>query len=163
MNKTNEPMLRPIEDRDGPGLARLLGGILAEYVGCVLDIDAEEDWLHAPAQRLERGWAVEQDGRLIGCIALSTREDGVVLLKKCYVHRAARGQGLGRRLIACVIEAAVTADAPAVELWSDTRFERAHHVYEAAGFVATGAQRRLDDLSDTEEFHYRLLLGSEEA
>ena len=44
--------LRAIEDRDGPDLVRLLGGVFAEYPGCVLDVDAEEPWLRAPASSL---------------------------------------------------------------------------------------------------------------
>lgn len=148
-----------MEDRDGPDLVRLLGSVFAEYPGCVLDVDAEEPWLRAPASSLERGWVVEHEGHARGCIALTTRDDGVVMLRKCYLDARLRGRGWGRRLVEEVLAAARAAGAPAVELWTDTRFVTAHRVYERLGFQPTGARRALDDLSDTEEWHYALRLS----
>ena len=40
-----------------------------------------------------------------------------------------------------------------VELWSDTRFEDAHRLYERLGYVKTDT-RELDDVNDTVEFKY---------
>lgn len=151
-----DAFLRRIEDRDGPDLIRLLGGVFAEYPGCVLDVDAEEPWLRAPASALERGWVVEHEGHARGCIALTTREDGVVMLRKCYLDARLRGRGWGRRLVQQVLDAAREAGACRVELWTDTRFTTAHRVYERLGFTFTGGERALDDLSDTDELHYAL-------
>ena len=40
-----------------------------------------------------------------------------------------------------------------IELWSDTRFEDAHRLYERLGYVKSG-NRKLDDVNDTVEFRY---------
>jgi GNAT superfamily N-acetyltransferase len=39
-------------------------------------------------------------------------------------------------------------------LWSDTRFDRAHRLYEAMGFVRTGEREVPNDPNDTREFGY---------
>lgn len=40
-----------------------------------------------------------------------------------------------------------------IELWSDTRFEDAHRLYERLGYVKTDS-RKLDDVNATVEFKY---------
>jgi RimJ/RimL family protein N-acetyltransferase len=39
-------------------------------------------------------------------------------------------------------------------LWSDTRFDRAHRLYEGMGFTRTGERELPDDPNDTREFGY---------
>ena len=146
-------VVRPATDGDAAGVITLIAAIFDEYPGCVLDVDAEEPELRAPASRFERFWVAEQDGAVVGCIALATHPDHVEL-KKLYVGRAARGQGLGRRLIDLVEAHARAVASPRIELWSDTRFETAHAVYERLGYVRQPATRDLHDLSNTTEYHY---------
>jgi GNAT superfamily N-acetyltransferase len=61
-----------------------------------------------------------------------------VELKRLYVRRDHRGQGLATALIGLVERQAAGLGAREVELWSDTRFEDAHRRYEALGYAATG-------------------------
>jgi putative acetyltransferase len=77
-----------------------------------------------------------------------------VLLQKLYVGRSARRQGLGSRLVARVETEAIERGATAIELWTDTRFEPAHRLYERLGYVRNGATRELHDLSNSVEYHY---------
>ena len=42
----------------------------------------------------------------------------------------------------------------AVELWSDTRFDLGHKVYEALGYRRTGESRELHDISMTTEWKF---------
>jgi GNAT superfamily N-acetyltransferase len=43
-------------------------------------------------------------------------------------------------------------------LWSDTRFDRAHRLYEGMGFARTGERELPDDPNDTREFGYERLV-----
>lgn len=147
------PRIRPARDDDADGVIALIAAVFSEYPGCVLDVDREEPELRAPASRFDRFWVAEQGGRVVGCIAC-TFHGSWVELRKLYVDRSRRRQGLGRRLIALVEEEARARGAEGVELWSDTRFEAAHRVYERLGYARTGRTRRLNDLSGTTEFHY---------
>jgi putative acetyltransferase len=45
-------------------------------------------------------------------------------------------------------------DARRLELWSDTRFTRAHAFYAKAGFARTGETRFLDDVSRSWEARF---------
>jgi putative acetyltransferase len=42
-----------------------------------------------------------------------------------------------------------------VELWSDTRFEDAHRLYEGRGYRRGDELRELHDLSGSVEYYYR--------
>jgi putative acetyltransferase len=154
--------LREVVDADGPALTALIGGVFAEYPGCVLDLDDLDDDLPAPrsafAARGARLWVVEDDrGGLDACVGIGPVGRGgdlpgrSVELKRLYVTAAARGRGLGTALIEHVHDVAATNGAEVVELWSDTRFAAGHRRYVAAGYEQRPATRRLHDPSDTTE------------
>jgi putative acetyltransferase len=146
-------LLRPATDDDSAGVIALIARVFVEYPGCILDVEREEPGLRAPASSYDRFWVAELDGAVVGCIACSLG-DGVAELKKLYVDRAARRQGLGRRLIALVEEAARDHRAARIHLWTDTRFEAAHAVFERLGYHRLPETRDLHDLSGTTEYHY---------
>jgi GNAT superfamily N-acetyltransferase len=154
-----EPVLqRAVEDRDASGLQRLIADAFADYPHCFLDVEMEEPELLAPALHFSNFQVLVQAGRIVGSVgcAQSGRRDGrpIFELKKLYLHAGLRGQGLGRKLTEWVESEARAAGAIAVELWSDTRFETAHRVYERMGYRNTGRERPLNDISDSAEFHF---------
>ena len=68
---------------------------------------------------------------------------------------AQRGGGLAARLLARAEAHAAAAGATRFELWSDTRFERAHRFYEKrSSYLRAGPIRPLNDLSHSLEFGY---------
>ena len=159
--------VREPRDDDAADLLALIGGIFAEYPGCVLDRDGIDADLQAWASHLDaaggRGWLVhDATGGLVGCVGVTPCEPppvlpagtGCVELKRCYVHRDARRRGLGRALVARVEDWARAHDAEAVVLWSDTRFADAHRLYDRRGYVDTGRRRDLHDPSDTTEAEF---------
>jgi GNAT superfamily N-acetyltransferase len=155
--------LRDARDEDSAGVIALIESCYAEYPPNVLDVDGEEPELRTPASSFDRFWVVEDEaGAVVGCIAIALGGP-VAELKKCYVGRALRGQGWGRRLVAEVESAAAAAGCTAVELWTDTRFTLAHRVYQALGYRPSGRTRELHDLSQTTEYHYAKGLGEGEA
>jgi putative acetyltransferase len=151
--------LRKATNDDSEGLIRLVGDCFAEYEGCVLDLEVEERCLLAPADAFDRFWVLEEEGRIVGSVGLTEVDEETVELKKMYLERGLRGTGRATRLLAAVMYHAVAMGATAVELWSDTRFTRAHRFYEREGFVRTGESRELNDPSNTTEYHFLRRLG----
>ena len=138
----------------------MIESCFAEYPGNVLDVDAEEPELRRPRSLFPAFWVVEADDTILGCIAAKVVEAGRrVELKKCYVHASLRGRGWGRQLIEQVEAWAQEQGCAEVELWSDTRFDPAHKVYSATGYLASGRSRELHDLSGSVEFHFLKRLG----
>lgn len=148
--------LRPAEDTDSDGIIALIDACYREYPPNILDVDAEEPELRAPASKYPAFWVVEDaQAAIVGCIALQIREPKQLIeLKKCYVHRSQRGLGLGRLLVEQVEDWARQNQCQEVELWTDTRFQLAHRVYSALGYEPSGRTRDLNDLSETTEFHF---------
>lgn len=149
------PGLRPVRDADAAGLIDLIGGAYAEYPGCVLDLDGVDDDLLTPATSMTRTsgrlWVVDHDDTIAACIGAGPLRDDTVELKRLYVARTARRQGLGSQLISFVEDHAAGVGAQRIELWSDLRFTDAHRLYERLGYEDTGARRQLHDPSCTTE------------
>lgn len=155
--------VREARDDDAEQLIALIGGVFAEYPGCVLDVDGEVPELRAIASAFRRRggrfWVAEEGGRVVGCVGRRPAADArEVELCKLYVAKEARRRGLGGALCALVEGEARALGAAAVELWSDTRFKDAHRLYERRGFVRGPETRDLHDLSNSVEFHYRLAM-----
>ena len=136
----------------------LIARCFGPYPGCVLDVDGEEPQLRTPGDSFESCWIAELDGRVVGCIACHSHKlddgTGALELKKLYIDANARGMGLARRLIDLVEDRAHEVGARVIDLWTDTRFTKAHAVYEHYGFVREAAERELGDLSETREYYF---------
>jgi len=154
--------IREADDSDSEELIRLIGGVFAEYPGCVLDVDGEMPQLRRPASAFTawggRLWVAERGDRIEGCGGLSVR-DGVAELKHLYVASSARGRGLGTRLCELVEEEARRLGHDRIELWTDTRFKDAHRLYERRGYTRGPHTRELHDLSASVEFYYQKSLA----
>ena len=151
--------IRDARDDDAWDLVGLVAGCWSEYPGCVLDVHGEEPDLLAIATAYAakggRFWVVEEHGRLIASVGVAPAPaPGRVRLEKLYVARSARRKGLGSRLVELVETEASARGATAVELWTDTRFELAHRLYERLRYVRNGATKELHDLSNSVEYHY---------
>ena len=76
----------------------------------------------------------EHDGAVVGCCALVVMEPGVYELAKMTVSEAARGNGVGRRLLEFAIAVARQMGAHSLYLESNKRAAAAVHLYEELGF-----------------------------
>jgi GNAT superfamily N-acetyltransferase len=151
--------LRPVRDADAQALTALIAAAYAEYPGCVMDLPGIDADLLAPetaaAERGGRWWVLEVEGRIIASVGTGpVRDDGHLELKRLYLDRPARGQGLATTLIDRVEAHAAGLGAVAVDLWSDSRFANAHHRYQQIGYLDTGEDRHLGDPSDTTEHRF---------
>ena len=151
--------MRDGRDEDAVGFIALISACWAEYPDCVFDLDGEVPELRALATyfRAKGGalWVAEDGGRIAGMVGVSpSGPPGTWEIGKLYVDRALRARGVAAALLARAEGHARAAGATRLELWSDTRFERAHAFYEKHGFVRMGPIRALGDKSNSIEFHY---------
>ena len=73
---------------------------------------------------------------------------------RVYVHPSHHGSGLAHRLLDTAEAHAIASGAARLQLWSDTRFDRAHRFYEKRSYVRAGPIRVLHDISNSLEFAY---------
>lgn len=156
-------MIRLATDADSAAVIAVVSACWDEYPGCVTDISGEAPELLAPATAFAaKGgacWVLLVAGDVLGVIATWPAGDGAWEVGKIYVAAAHRGTGAARELLATAEGFAVAAGADRLELWSDTRFQRAHAFYEKHGFVRTGPLRLLGDKSGSIEFGFFKPLG----
>lgn len=164
MNQKTDPTIRPATDADSDRLIALMEDAWRPYPGCVMDVDGELPELRRPASHwLSRGgelWVSEVEDALIGSIAFDPIKNGSAIeIHWMYVDRAAHGRGVAQALYAKALGFAKARGIKIVELWTDTRFQRAHAFYEKLGFKRSPGSRELHDLSNSVEFHYALTLA----
>lgn len=78
--------------------------------------------------------AARRDGEIIGCGGICRLADGVAELRRMYVAPAARGLGVGRRLLAALEEQALALGYASIRLETGFRQREAVGLYESAGF-----------------------------
>jgi len=74
------------------------------------------------------------EAEIVGCCALIVNGPGSFELAKMAVREEHRNQGIGRALLAHVIDAARTLEARRLTLETNSKLTNAIHLYEAAGF-----------------------------
>jgi GNAT superfamily N-acetyltransferase len=99
-------------------------------------ISAEDDELREPAGLLMLAWLHD---RPIGCGALKFHGDGVADLKRMWVADAARGRGVGRRLLAELETAAAARGVRTLRLETNGTLVEAINLYRSTGYVEVPA------------------------
>ncbi|MBA3632812.1 MAG: GNAT family N-acetyltransferase [Acidobacteria bacterium] len=149
--------IRPVIKRDIPQIIKLISDIWAEY-DCILDTNIEEKYLLAPdvyfRQQDGEFWIVEEDNKIFATVAIMMLDEKTAELKSLYVHKNFRKQGLGEKLTELAINFARKKGRNKINLWSDTRFTKAHRLYERLGFERFG-KRELHDLNNSVEFGFK--------
>lgn len=94
------------------------------------------DFLDNFDEARERCWIAEMDGQHVGHIFLVRHPDqpDTAKLRLLYVDPAARGMGLGARLVDECIRFARAAGYRKITLWTQSILTAAHRIYQAAGF-----------------------------
>jgi len=93
---------------------------------------------HDPAR--ERCWVAERGGRRLGSVTLVKKSPGVAQLRLLIVDPAARGEGIGRRLVRACLAFARRAGYRRVVLWTQDHLDAARAIYEREGFRRVGIE-----------------------
>ena len=91
----------------------------------------------------EAAWIAEQDGQPVGCVFCVQHDPECAQLRILLVDPAARGRGLGAKLVATCVDFARRAGYRRMRLWTNHPLVAARRIYLAAGFqlVATEPHR----------------------
>lgn len=149
--------MEPADARDAPGVIRLIGRVFAEY-GFVFDPAQEvPDLLAFDRHYAPPGggfFVVRHGGEVVGSVGVERLDATTAELHRLYLDASLRGRGLGRALGEAILAWCRREAIARLVLWSDTRFDRAHALYERMGFAQTGERTIPDDVNDTREFRY---------
>jgi GNAT superfamily N-acetyltransferase len=107
----------------------------ALVAGIVADFAAKHD------PTVEAGWIAELDGRRVGCVFCVRGDDeSTAKLRILLVDPAARGHGLGGRLVDECVAFARRAGYRRMTLWTNDPLVAARHTYLDRGFTLVSEQ-----------------------
>ena len=144
----------PLDPRHAAGFRTLVASTLAEF-GFTEDPVIDADLLD-PRAAYDAVWIAEEDGRVIGSVAMRLVADGrEAELKRMYLEPSARGRGLGRRLLEQALAWASDRRVHAVVLDTATDMRAAQRLYESAGFRRSGTRTEVGAHDSRCEILYR--------
>jgi putative acetyltransferase len=154
------PRVEPASADDVAGVVELIGRVFAEY-GFVFDPAVEVPDLLGFADRYAPPggafFVIRQGGapdRVIGSVGVERLPEGGAELHRLYLDAGLRGRGWGRVLVETIFAWCRREGIAHLVLWSDTRFDRAHVLYERLGFRRTGERELPEDVNQTREYRY---------
>jgi putative acetyltransferase len=130
--------IRPATHEDRDAIEQLVFGVLEEY-GLAPDPNGTDaDLRDIQSHYLSLGGTfdvlIDESGRIVGTVGVLPRSPTTCELRKMYLGRSARGQGLGRRLLEHALAQAVQLGFRRMELETASVLREAIGLYERYGF-----------------------------
>ena len=97
-------------------------------------------FIHALDVKRERCWIAERKGRRLGAVFLVSKSATAAQLRLLIVEPAARGLGVGKRLVRECVRFARRCGYRKVVLWTQSELAAARGIYEKAGFRLVGKE-----------------------
>ena len=136
---------------------RVLVASLNEYL---LQLTPPEFVFHLTVEQMaEAGvtvWIARDGGRAIGCGALKRHDSRIAEVKRMFTREDYRGQGIGRRILGEILNAAADEDIEEVVLETGDQHPAAWAIYEKAGFVRCGPVLDYPDTEYSVFYHKQL-------
>ncbi|WP_119391633.1 bifunctional helix-turn-helix transcriptional regulator/GNAT family N-acetyltransferase [Taklimakanibacter lacteus] len=136
---TEEMTLRPPQVGDFGWIVHRQAALYAqeygwneEFEALVAEITAKFIRDFKPAR--ERCWVAEKGGRILGAVFVVEEDTETAKLRMLYVEPAARGSGVGARLVGEVIDFARATGYRRLTLWTNDNLTAARRLYQKAGF-----------------------------
>ncbi len=140
-------LLRPLRPGDLGWIVQRHGALYAEHFGWDMRFEAlvariGADIVERFDASREACWIAERDGASVGCVCLvqardeASREpvEGTAQLRLLLVEPAARGTGIGKRLVAECERFARAHGYRRIVLWTNSVLDAARGIYAAAGY-----------------------------
>jgi GNAT superfamily N-acetyltransferase len=139
-------VLRPPAPGDYGWVVQRHGAVYAEEYGWDESFEAlvariVADYVdHRDPQR-ENAWIAEVNGERVGCVFCVKRDEKTAQLRLLLVDPAARGMGIGSRLVEECLRFARRAGYEDIMLWTNDVLADARRIYERAGFQLMEAEK----------------------
>ena len=147
----------PATRTDAAGVVDLIGRVYAEYRFVyepgveVPDLFRFDEHYTPPRGAF---FVIRDGNRVVGSVGVERLDGGAAELHRLYLDANLRGRGTGRALVEAVLDWCRAEKISRLTLWSDTRFDQAHRLYERMGFERRGERTLPDDLNQTREYGF---------
>lgn len=132
-------VLRPPHPGDFGWVVERHGALYADEYGWNETFEAlvariVADYLDHRDRQREAAWIAEVEGERAGCVFCMKKTEEVAQLRILLVEPAARGMGVGSRLVGECVRFARRTGYVRMTLWTNDVLESARRIYERAGF-----------------------------
>lgn len=126
--------LRPAEEEDAPALSKLVDDAYRGYVSRLGREPGPMTEDYSQVIRVSEVSVVEEDGKLVGVIVLSSGEEGFCI-ENVAVHPTRQGTGVGRTLLRFAEREARRAGYDSIYLYTHEKMSENLALYGRIGYV----------------------------